>query len=426
MRWQQWIDELGLPVPVSPDLQSILVVVLVIAGAAVIGWLVGYRAGPPLAERIHAISGRSEALTKSSVTAIIQYLVAALLLLMVGNAISLSPLGLMILALALGLAVCLLTFRVVQSCGLGRVTAAIVAAIALVATTAGTLGGMQPLIDGLDGVGFSVGRHRFSLLAAINAIVIVVVLFAVAKAAHHVFVHLVGNTKSLDISQRVLIQKIVGIGVIAVAVLLGIDLLGIDLTALTVFSGAAGLAVGFGLQKTFGNLIAGLILLMDRSVKPGDVIVVGDTFGAISKIGVRAVSVVTREGKEHLIPNERLMTEPVENWSYSNRNVRVHISVGVAYSSDLALAQRLMIEAATAADRVLTSPKPSIWLTGFGDSSVDHDILVWIADPEMGVGSVRSDVLNRVWVLFAENGIEIPFPQRDVHVRTMPGLKDAK
>ncbi|MGE3747138.1 MAG: mechanosensitive ion channel protein MscS, partial [Sphingomonadaceae bacterium] len=91
-----------------------------------------------------------------------------------------------------------------------------------------------------------------------------------------------------------------------------------------------------------------------------------------------------------------------------------------------ALAQRLMIEAATAADRVLTSPKPSIWLTGFGDSSVDHDILVWIADPEMGVGSVRSDVLNRVWVLFAENGIEIPFPQRDVHVRTMPGLKDAK
>ncbi|MGE3747137.1 MAG: hypothetical protein AB7G25_15735, partial [Sphingomonadaceae bacterium] len=144
MRWQQWIDELGLPVPVSPDLQSILVVVLVIAGAAVIGWLVGYRAGPPLAERIHAISGRSEALTKSSVTAIIQYLVAALLLLMVGNAISLSPLGLMILALALGLAVCLLTFRVVQSCGLGRVTAAIVAAIALVATTAGTLGGMQP------------------------------------------------------------------------------------------------------------------------------------------------------------------------------------------------------------------------------------------------------------------------------------------
>ena len=111
-------------------------------------------------------------------------------------------------------------------------------------------------------------------------------------------------------SQRALIQKLASIAVVVVAVLLGIDLLGIDLTALTVFSGAFGLAVGFGLQKTFGNLIAGLILLMDRSVKPGDVIVVGDTFGQVTKIGVRAISVVTRDGKEHLLPNEQLMTDP--------------------------------------------------------------------------------------------------------------------
>jgi hypothetical protein len=115
----------------------------------------------------------------------------------------------------------------------------------------------------------------------------------------------------------------------------GIDLLGIDLTALTVFSGAFGLAVGFGLQKTFGNLIAGIILLMDRSVKPGDVIVVGDSFGHVTKIGVRAVSIVTRDGKEHLIPNENLMTQEVENWSYSSRDVRVHIPVGIAYDCDL-------------------------------------------------------------------------------------------
>ena len=108
------------------------------------------------------------------------------------------------------------------------------------------------------------------------------------------------------------------------AILIGIDVVGFDLSTLAVFSGAFGLAVGFGLQKTFGNLIAGLILLMDRSVKPGDVIVVGDHFGTISKICVRAVSVITRDGKEHLIPNELLMTEPVENWSYSSRNVRIH------------------------------------------------------------------------------------------------------
>ena len=279
---------------------------------------------------------------------------------------------------------------------------------------------MKPLMTGLEGIGFSVGTHRFSLLAAINAVVIVAVIYVIAKAANHILTHLIGRASGLDVSQRALIQKLAGIGVIVIAVLLGIDLLGIDLTALTVFSGAAGLAIGFGLQKTFGNLIAGLILLMDRSVKPGDVIVVGDTFGAVSKIGVRAVSVVTRDGKEHLIPNEQLMTEPVENWSYSSRNVRIHIPIGVAYGCDLAVAQKLMVEAATGALRVLSDPKPSVWLKGFGDSSVDHDILVWIADPEMGVGNVRSDILNRVWKLFAEHHIEIPFPQRDIHIRTMP------
>jgi small-conductance mechanosensitive channel len=254
----------------------------------------------------------------------------------------------------------------------------------------------------------------------INAIVTVAVLYVVAKAANHVLVHLIGRTSSLDLSQRALVQKLAGIGVVVVAVLLEIDLLGIDLTALTVFSGAAGLAIGFGLQKTFGNLIAGLILLMDRSIKPGDVIVVGDTFGSVGKIGVRAVSVVTRDGKEHLIPNEQLMTEAVENWSYSDRNVRIHIPVGIAYGCDLAKAQQLMVEAASGAARVLDTPKPSVWLKDFGDSSVDHDILVWIADPELGVGNVRSDILNRLWRLFEDNDIELPFPQRDIHVRSMP------
>ena len=307
-----------------------------------------------------------------------------------------------------------------KSAGLGSAVASIIAAIALVAATAGTLGGMQPLIEGLRNVGFSIGTRRFSLLGVINSIVVVAVLFVVARIANRIVVHSVGRLHALDMSQRVLLQKLASIAVVVIAGLLGIDLLGIDLTALTVFSGAVGLAVGFGLQKTFGNLIAGLILLMDRSVKPGDVIVVGDTFGAVSKIGVRAVSVVTRDGKEHLIPNEQLMTEPVENWSYSSRNVRIHIPVGVGYGSDLPKAQKLMIEAATAAARVLVDPKPSVWLKGFGDNSVDHDILVWIADPELGVGNVRSDILNRVWVLFQDNAIEIPFPQRDVHIRTLP------
>src|SRR3546814_9934283 len=143
---------------------------------------------------------------------------------------------------------------------------------------------------------------------------------------------------SLFLSQRVLFQKLATLAIIAVGFFVGIDLLGIDLTALAVFSGAFGLAVGFGMQKTLGNLISGLILLMDRSIKPGDVIVVGETFGWVNRIGMRAVSVLTRDGKEYLIPNVNLMTETVENWSHTSRNVRLHVPVRVAYVCDIHLA----------------------------------------------------------------------------------------
>ena len=198
------------------------------------------------------------------------------------------------------------------------------------------------------------------------------------------------------------------------------DLLEIDLTSLALFSGGFGLAIGFGLQKTIGNLIAGIILLMDRSIKPGDVIALQNEIGWVNKIGVRAVSIITRDGKEHLIPNENLMTQEVENWSYSDRNVRVRIPVSIAYDNDLKLAQELMLRAARESPRVLKSPKPTVWLMSFGDYALQHEILAWISDPESGVGNVRSDVLNRLWFLFKEHGIGLPYPQRDIHIRSLP------
>ena len=420
MDWRSWLSGMGLSVPASPDVEAIVVAIVLVAGACWIGWFVAGRVAPRMAAAIQRWTGREQSITTKLVCALSRYGLIALLLLIVGNAAALSPIGLMVVAGALGITVGLFVFHAGKAAALGSPVAGLMGAIAFVAATAGTLGGMRPLIDGLGGVGFTVGARRFSLLGIVNSVVVIAVLFVLARVANRILVHSIGRLNALDVSQRVLVQKLAGIAVIVVAGLLGVDLLGIDLTALTVFSGAVGLAVGFGLQKTVGNLIAGLILLMDRSVKPGDVIVVGDTFGAVSKIGVRAVSVVTRDGKEHLIPNEQLMTEPVENWSYSSRNVRVHIPVGVGYGSDLAVAQKLMVEAAIAAARVLEDPKPSVWLKDFGASSVDHDILVWIADPELGVGNVRSDVLNRVWVLFKENDIEIPFPQQDIHIRSMP------
>jgi small-conductance mechanosensitive channel len=200
------------------------------------------------------------------------------------------------------------------------------------------------------------------------------------------------------------------------------NILGINLTALAFFSGAFGLAIGFGLQKTFGNLIAGIILLLDKSIKPGDVIAVADqagnsTFGQIRKIGIRAVSVTTRDEREYLIPNENLMINQVENWSYSSKNVRMQVPVGVSYNCDIKLAEKLMLEAAKSVPRVLDTPPPTVWLDQYGSSSVDFVIHCWIRDPEEGVGNIRSAVLKKLWDLFHENGIEIPFPQNDINLR---------
>lgn len=190
------------------------------------------------------------------------------------------------------------------------------------------------------------------------------------------------------------------------------------MTAFTVFSGAIGVGVGFGLQKIVSNLISGVILLIDKSIKPGDVISVGDEYGWVNSLGARYVSVVTRDGTEHLIPNEELITQRVENWSYSNNLVRLRAPVGVHYKSDVRHAISLCIEAARATPRVLQDPAPVCLLKGFGDSSVDLEIRFWIQDPAEGMSNVLSEVLLRVWDRFHEEGVEIPYPQRDLHIRT--------
>src|SRR5690606_34049795 len=251
-------------------------------------------------------------------------------------------------------------------------------------------------VDYLDSLALSIGDTRISMWDALVACAVIGAVVVFAWLASRIAHALLKRITRLDPSQALLADKLLSIAVWSLAILLGIDLLGVDLTAFAVFSGALGLAVGFGLQKTFGNLIAGIILLMDRSIKPGDVIVVGDSFGWVNKIGVRAVSVITRDGKQHLIPNENLMTQEVENWSYSDRNVRVRITLGVGFDSDLPLAQQLQLRAAQESHRVLDMPSPTVRLTGFGENRVEHETLVCISDPEEGVGNVRSDVLNRL------------------------------
>ena len=282
-----------------------------------------------------------------------------------------------------------------------------------------TIGG---LIEQLDAWGFTVADTRFSVWTALVVVLVVVGVIVFARIGSKMAHGALKRFTKLSAAQRLLGEKLLTIGVWALAIMIGIDMLGIDLTAFAVFSGAFGLAIGFGLQKTFGNLIAGIILLMDRSIKPGDVIAIADqagneTFGQIRKIGIRAVSVTTRDEREYLIPNENLMVNQVENWSYSSRTVRMQVNVGVSYGCDMKLAQKLMLEAAASCARVLESPPPSVWMAEYGDSSVNFVIHCWIVDPEMGVGNVRSDVLNKLWDLFQEHDIEIPFPQRDLNLR---------
>ncbi|MEV4932957.1 mechanosensitive ion channel [Sphingobium sp. LMA1-1-1.1] len=321
----------------------------------------------------------------------------------------------LVLSAALALSLSLLAVHVLRSLAIPRLAVLPIALLLFVMVLSGSSGGFAPVADMLDGVGLDLGKRRVTLLGLVSMAAICVALFALVRLANRIIGRSITHAHGLDATQKLLAQKLAAIVVVVAAFFIGVDLLGVDLTAFTVFSGALGLAVGFGLQKTFGNLIAGIILLMDRSIKPGDVIVVGDSFGWVNKIGVRAVSVITRDGKEHLIPNENLMTQEVENWSYSDRNVRVRIPVGIGYDSDLQLAQELMLRAAQESPRVLRNPKPNVWLTAFGENRVEHDILVWISDPESGIGSVKSDVLGRLWRLFRDHGITIPYPQRVIH-----------
>ena len=285
------------------------------------------------------------------------------------------------------------------------------------------------IVDTLDSIAIEVGSTRLSVWDLTVVAIVMTLVISVAWGANKLAHRILSRARRLDMTQRLLIEKGLSLLIWGLAILIGIDVLGVNLTAFTVFSGAFGLAIGFGLQKTFGNLIAGIILLMDKSIKPGDVIAITDqagnsTFGQIRKIGIRAVSLTTRDQKEYLIPNENLMINQVENWSYSSKNVRIQIPVGVSYNTDIVRAEELMLKAARSVKRVLDAPPPTCWLDGYGDSSVNFVIHCWITDPEEGVGNVRSEVLKTLWHLFREDGIEIPFPQRDINLRTNEALRE--
>lgn len=411
----------GHDLPDTAALTEALIAAGLSALGLVLGWLAGRRVGPQIAhgwaERLH----QPVETLQLRVCEIARWGAASVVLSLIAASWPWSPLAALVAGLAQATAVAMLAVGVLRGLNLPRWAAWSLAALAFLAILSHAIGGLAVIETTFDRVGVQVGRRRITLLSVLTFGITVLLLFAAVRLVNRVLTHSIAQARGFDATQKLLFQKLAAIAVVVAAFFVGIDLLQIDLTAFTVFSGAFGLAVGFGMQKTIGNLIAGIILLMDRSIKPGDVIVVGDSFGWVNKIGVRAVSVITRDGKEHLIPNENLMTQEVENWSYTDRNVRVRIPVTVSYTCNLQLAQDLMLRAAKESPRVLDTPRTNVWLMAFGDKGVEHEILCWISDPQSGVGNVRSDVLNRLWALFKDHGIEIPYPVRDVRVKEWPG-----
>lgn len=269
----------------------------------------------------------------------------------------------------------------------------------------------------LDAAAVSSGDFRLSLLTIVKTAIILGILLAVAQLVSGFTERRVQALEDISPSMRVLTSKLVRVGLFTLVTILGLQSVGLNLTTLTVFSGAIGLGIGFGLQKVVSNLISGVILLLDKSVKPGDVIEVGNTFGWISKLGGRFVSVVTRDGREYLIPNEDLITNQVINWSHSDPRVRLEVPFGVSYEADPLTVRKLAIEAAGKPKRVLGVPSPVCHLLAYGDSSVDYVLRFWIADPSGGVVNIRSEVLISLWYALKENGISIPYPRRDLEIR---------
>ena len=268
----------------------------------------------------------------------------------------------------------------------------------------------------LDRVAISFGDFNLSLLALLKAAVVTGLLFYAARLLSTTAATRIRANEDISPSMRVLTVKFLQIALYSAAFFIGLKAVGFDLTGLAVLSGAIGVGLGFGLQKVVSNLVSGIIILLDKSVKPGDVISLGDTFGWIESLGARYVSVVTRDGKEYLIPNEDLITGQVVNWSHSNEFVRIDLHFGTSYHDDPHLVRKLAVEAALGAKRVLKNRPAVCHITGFGDSSVDYILRFWIRDPVEGLTNVRGAVYLALWDTFKEHGISIPFPQREVKV----------
>lgn len=272
------------------------------------------------------------------------------------------------------------------------------------------LGLLDPVTEALGSVGVVFGALRVTPLLVIKTTVLLILTLWVANAIGDFLDRRLKTASDLTPSIQVLMSKVIRLLLVSFAFVVVLSTVGIDLSALAFFTGAVGVGVGLGLQKIVSNLVSGIILLADKSIKPGDVISVGDNFGRVGNMGARYTSVDTRDGREYLIPNEDFITQRVANWTYSSDLVRLFVKFNTTYDSDPHKTIAAAVETALSIDRVLKKPAPQCLLSAFGAAAIEYELWFWIRDPAAGVVNVKSDVLLGLWDSLAHAGVTIPKP----------------
>jgi len=278
------------------------------------------------------------------------------------------------------------------------------------------VGRLGPTIDALDSVSVVLGGLRLTPLLLIKLGILLIVALWLSNIVSNFIEGRISRSGDLTPSIQVLLNKMIRVGLMIFAVAVAMSAVGINLSALAIFSGAAGVGIGFGLQKIVANFISGIILLADKSVKPGDLVTIGDSSGRISAMKTRYISVAAGDGREFLIPNEDLVTQKVTNWTYTDKNTLVKVTFGTNYDADPRLVCKLAIDTAATAPRALKNKPPNCILTEFAENGMKFSLTFWIADPD-GMDNVKSDVMLALWEAFRRENIKVAYPVRELLVR---------
>jgi small-conductance mechanosensitive channel len=275
---------------------------------------------------------------------------------------------------------------------------------------------LGPVLTSLDELSFTFGKQPISLLTILQAVFSIAVTVLAALWLGRFMEVRIMRMEEMDTSSRVLLTKVTRGVLLVLSVLVALSLVGIDIRVLSVFGGALGVGLGFGLQRIASNYICGFIILLDKSIRLGDVVTLDNRYGTVTRLTGRYMVLRGQDGAESLIPNESVITQTLVNHSYSDQKNKVNLTLQISYHSPLDVAMQIMLDAAAAHSGVISDPKPGVNLLAFADNGISLELSVWIEDPEIAQAVLRSDLNLAIWRAFRQAGIEIPYPQREIRI----------